>query len=117
MFEIEYGADYSDSYVIYDNDWDRAMGALSRGLAYHVDRRLISVEEFEQGMEWTTGVVVEDEGVRVSGIFGGLTVAITLMGGDDLACDRCSRDLTEEQCIASLRRAGVIWCEECETLA
>lgn len=83
MFEIEYGADYSDSYVIHDNDWNRAMGTLSRGLANLVDRRLIYQEEFEQGMEWATGVVVEDENVRVSGMFGVLTVSITLMGDDD----------------------------------
>lgn len=84
MFDIEYGADYSDSYGIYDHDWDRAMGSLSRGLANLVDRRLINQEEFTAGMEWATGVVIEDEDVRVSATFGdNLTVAITLTGDDD----------------------------------
>ena len=83
MWEIEYVADYSDSYVIHDNDWDRAMERLSRGLANLVDRRLIYSEEFEQAMEWITGVVVEDEDVPVHGTFGVLTVTITLTGDDD----------------------------------
>lgn len=78
MFEIEYGADYSDSCTIHDNDWDRAMGELSQGLGGLVDRRLIDREDFEQAMEWVTGVVAEDHGVRVPAHFGDLTVALTL---------------------------------------
>ena len=78
MFEIEYGADYADSYVIHDNDWDRAMSKLSRGLANLVDRRLINQEEFTEGMEWSTGVVIDDMNVRTPATFGLLTIAITL---------------------------------------
>lgn len=84
MFEIEYGADYRDSYSIFDIDWDRAMSNLSQGLANLVNRGHISLDEYEQGMEWVTGVVVEDENVRVSATFGdNLTVSITVLGEDD----------------------------------
>lgn len=80
MFEIEYSAEYVDLYQIHDNDWDRALRNLSNGLAQFVDRNYITQEEFEQGMEWITGVVVEDYGVRVPAHFGALTVALTLHG-------------------------------------
>ena len=80
MFEIEYAADYADSYEIRvrPEDWDGAMTTLSNHLAEMVDRRLIDREDFEQGMEWITGVVVEDHGVRVPATFGDLTIALTL---------------------------------------
>ena len=80
MWEIEYGADYADSYEIRvrPEDWDGAMTTLSNHLAEMVDRRLIDREDFEQAMEWVTGVVVEDRDVRVSGVFGGLVIALTL---------------------------------------
>lgn len=80
MWEIEYGADWADSYEIRvrPEDWDGAMTTLSGHLADMVDRRLITQEEFEQGMEWVTGVVVEDRDVRVPATFGGLTIALTL---------------------------------------
>ena len=80
MWEIEYGADYSDSVkVIFPpEDWDYEMTELSRDLAGMVDRRLIYAEEYDQAMEWVTGVVVEDHGVRVSATFGVLTIALTL---------------------------------------
>ena len=80
MWEIEYGADYADSYEIRvrPEDWDGAMATLSNHLARMVERRHILPEEFEQGMEWVTGVVVEDRDVRVSGVFGGLVIALTL---------------------------------------
>ena len=80
MWEIEYGADYADSVkVIFPpEDWDYEMTELSRDLAGMVDRRLITQEEYEQGMEWVTGVVVEDRGVRVPATFGDLTIALTL---------------------------------------
>lgn len=85
MFEIEYGADYSDSVkVIFPpENWDYEMSELSRDLAGMVDRRLIAQEDFEQSMEWITGVVVDDVNVRVPATFGDLTVAITLTGDDD----------------------------------
>lgn len=84
MFEIEYGADYRDSYSVFDNDWDRAMSTLSQGLASLVNRGHISRDEYEQGMEWITGVVIDDENVRVSATFGdNLTVGITVLGEDD----------------------------------
>lgn len=87
MWEIEYGADYADLYEIRvrPEDWDGAMSTLSQHLAEMVERRLILPEEFEQGMEWVTGVVVEDHDVRVSAHFGedygglgGLTISLTL---------------------------------------
>ena len=80
MWEIEYGADYADSYEIRvrPEDWDGAMTTLSSHLAEMVERRLILPEEYEQGMEWVTGVVVEDRDVRVPATFGGLTIALTL---------------------------------------
>ena len=80
MWEIEYGADYADSYEIRvrPEDWDGAMATLSNHLAEMVERRHILPEEFEQGMEWVPGVVVEDRDVRVSGVFGGLVIALTL---------------------------------------
>ena len=80
MWEIEYGADYADSYEIRvrPEDWDGAMTTLSNHLADMVDRRLIDREDFEQAMEWVTGVVVEDHGVRVPATFGDLTIALTL---------------------------------------
>lgn len=80
MFEIEYGADYADSYEIRvrPEDWDGAMTTLSNHLAEMVDRRLIDREDFEHAMEWVTGVVVEDRDVRVPAHFGGLTIALTL---------------------------------------
>lgn len=80
MWEIEYGADYADSYEIRvrPEDWDGAMTTLSNHLAAMVDEFLITREEFEAGMEWVTGVVVEDQDVRVPGTFGGLTIALTL---------------------------------------
>lgn len=80
MWEIEYGADYADSYEIRckADDWDKAMTTLSNHLADMVDHRLIEQEEFEQGMEWVTGVVIDDHDVRVPGLFGGLTIALTL---------------------------------------
>lgn len=80
MWEIEFGADYADSYEIRvrPEDWDGAMTTLSEHLAEMVDRRLITPEEFTEGMEWVTGVVVEDRDVRVSGVFGGLVIALTL---------------------------------------
>ena len=80
MWEIEYGADYADSYEIRvrPEDWDGAMATLSNHLAEMVERRHILPEEFEQGMEWVTGVVMEDRDVRVSGVFGGLVIALTL---------------------------------------
>ena len=35
-------------------------------------------------MEWATGVVIDDENVRVSATFGdNLTVSITVLGEDD----------------------------------
>lgn len=79
MWEIEYAPDYADSYEIRvrPEDWDRAMVELSEHLADMVGR-LITQEEFEQGMEWVTGVVVEDRDVRVSQTFDGLTIALTL---------------------------------------
>lgn len=79
MWEIEYGADYADSYEIRvrPENWDRAMVELSEHLADMVGR-LITQDEYVQGMEWVTGVVVEDHDVRVSGVFGGLTIALTL---------------------------------------
>ena len=80
MWEIEYGADYSDSYEIRvrPEDWDGAMTTLSNHLAEMVERRLILPEEYEQGMEWVTGVVVEDRDVRIPATFGDLTIALTL---------------------------------------
>lgn len=80
MWEIEYGADWADSYEIRvrPEDWDGAMTTLSGHLADMVDRRLIYAEEYDQAMEWVTGVVVEDRGVRVPATFGGLTIALTL---------------------------------------
>ena len=80
MWEIEYGADYADSVkvVFPPENWDYEMTELSRDLAGMVDRRLIAREDFEQGMEWVTGVVVEDHGVRVPATFGDLTIALTL---------------------------------------
>lgn len=80
MWEIEYGADYADSYEIRvrPEDWDGAMTTLSEHLAEMVERRLITTEEYTEGMEWVTGVVVEDQDVRVPGTFGGLTIALTL---------------------------------------
>ena len=77
MFEIEYGADYADSYEIKGYEWDNAMEILSFYLAKMVDDRLISAEDFEQGMEWITGVVIDDVDVRVPAAFGDLTIAIT----------------------------------------
>lgn len=80
MWEIEYGADYADSVkvIFHPDNWDYEMSELSRDLAGMVDRRLIDREDFEQGMEWVTGVVVEDRDVRVPAHFGDLTVALTL---------------------------------------
>lgn len=80
MWEIEYGADYADTYEMRfrPEDWDGAMTELSNHLADMVNRRLIDAEEFEQGMEWVTGVVIDDTDVRVPGLFGGLTIALTL---------------------------------------
>lgn len=78
MFDIEYGVDYADSYEITGYEWDKAMEILSFYLAKMVDDRLITQEEFEQGMNWVTGVVVEDHGVRVPATFGDLTIALTL---------------------------------------
>ena len=80
MWEIEYGADYADSVkvVFPPENWDYEMTELSRDLAGMVDRRLIDREDFEQAMEWMTGVVVEDRDVRVPATFGDLTIALTL---------------------------------------
>ncbi len=80
MFEIEYGADYATSYeiTVKPENWDGAMTILSQHLADMVDSRRIDREDFEQAMEWATGVVVEDRNVRVPATFGDLTVAITL---------------------------------------
>lgn len=80
MWVIEYGADYADDYEMRfrPEDWDGAMASLSEALADHVDRRLIDQEEFEQAMEWITGVVIEDAYVRIPATFGGLSMAITL---------------------------------------
>ena len=88
MWHIEYGADWADSYEIHDTDWNRAMLNLSKGLTDHMKRGLITSEEFISAMEWASGVVIEDEDVRVPGRFEdgdgyGLTVAITLTGEDD----------------------------------
>ena len=84
MWTIEYGADWADSYEVSGYDWDKSMEILSFYLAKMVDDRLITQEEFEQGMEWVTGVVIDDEDVRVPAYFseeygGGLSIAVTLV--------------------------------------
>lgn len=76
MFEIEYGADSHDI-TIRPDEWDMGMATISQDLADNVDRGLITAENFEQGMEWLTGVVIDDEGVRVPATFGDLTIAVT----------------------------------------
>lgn len=88
MWHIEYGAEWADSYEIWDTDWDRAMRTLSNGLANHVDRRLITPEQFTEAMEWVTGVVIDDEDVRTPAQFDdedgyGLSVAITRVSDED----------------------------------
>lgn len=88
MWHIEYGAEWASSHEIWDTDWDRAMRTLSNGLADHVDRRLITPEQFEAAMEWATGVVIDDEDVRVPSFFEGvagyrLIVAITRVSDGD----------------------------------
>lgn len=88
MWHIEYCADWADSYEIHDTDWNRAMLTLSNGLTDYMRRRIITPEEFISAMEWATGVVIEDEDVRVPGQFEdangyGLTVAITRVSDGD----------------------------------
>ena len=78
MYTIEYGAEWTDAITLWDTDWDRAMSTLSEGLADYVDRRLITLEEFTEGMEWVTGVVIDDVDVRISQDFGDLTIAVTI---------------------------------------
>lgn len=80
MFEIEFGADYADSYEIRTRpeDWDGAMTALSNTLAEFVDRRLIDHDDFVAAMEWVTGVVIDDVNVRHSQTFGYLGMSVTL---------------------------------------
>lgn len=116
MFELEYGAEYANSVkVIFSpENWDTEMTNLSNDLADMVDRMFIDPEDFEQAMEWITGVVVEDY-VRVPAHFGALTIALTFHN-DGPACDWCSKDITEKQCIGSQARTGEIRCAECETL-
>lgn len=88
MWHIEYCADWADSYEIHDTDWNRAMLTLSKGLTDYMRRRIITPEEFIPAMEWATGVVIEDDDVRVSGQFEdangyGLTVSITRVSDGD----------------------------------
>lgn len=58
--------------------WDEIAAVASSITASFVDSGNISEKEFEEGMEWLTGVVVEDHDVRVPAHFGDLTIALTL---------------------------------------
>lgn len=80
MWEIEYGAEYANAVEVHfpAEGWDKEMTNISRDLADMVDRHFISPEDFEQAMEWLTGVVIEDEDVRVPATFGDLTIVVTL---------------------------------------
>lgn len=82
MFEIEYGVDYAEAYIIRSDDWGKAVLGLYADLTDLLDRSYITSEEFVSAVQWVSGVVIDDADVRVPGRFEdgdgfGLSVAIT----------------------------------------